>query len=300
MATINDLIKNNISLSQQEIMSVSKAKDNLLEYLIQKSKLNELPTAIETFLIGSYSRDTKIAPLDDVDIMIVIGTVKKNEDDNHSIIKCDFNFNSDHYNNEDHISSKKMLELYKKYIKLKYSKSELIRNNEAINLYLSSYNTGFDLIPSFYCPSFDYYLIPTGGLDTNWKKSNPIKDKLILEELNTKHNLLLKNTIRIVKYWFKMKRIKKIRSYHFEAMCYYYFNQTPYLISSYKNGIETILKNINYCGYLKSCPDPTKLSGNLTSGYEEDDINNIISESEIALKKINESEEDFVKYVTNA
>ncbi len=300
MATINDLIKNNISLSQNEISNVSIARDNLLDYLKQKSKLKELPTDIETFLIGSYSRDTKISPLDDVDIMIVMGTVKKNENDNHSIINCDFNFNSDFYNDEEHISSKKVLELYKKTIKQKYPNSDLVRNNEVVNLFLSSYNTGFDLIPAFYCPSLDYYLIPKGGLATNWKKSNPKKDKLILEALNTKHNLLLKNTIRIIKYWFKMKRIKKIRSYHFEAICYYYFMQTPYLISSYQNGIKTILKNINFSGYLESCPDPTQLSGNLTSGYEEDDIKNIISESEIALKKIDESEEDFVKYITNA
>ena len=167
-----------------------------------KAKGNLIPLPKEIFLIGSYARGTKITPLDDVDIFYVMGIAVKRDEHWHTLIECSLKFGEEFLDEDKNISSIKILELIKKEISKTYSQSNIRRNNEVVNVYLTSYEVGFDIVPAFKIKNYDYYLIPAGGNSSKWKRSNPKKDEEILNILNEKHNGLLKNTIRIIKYWF--------------------------------------------------------------------------------------------------
>jgi len=293
---INKLI-NYIKLSQQEIQNVSNAKDNLIQTVKSKAQNGYLPYPKDIFLTGSYKRGTKIFPLDDVDIFYVIGLAEKKDNHWHTITNCTFKFGEDFKDEDENISSIKILNLIKKEISKTYSRSEIRRNGEVVNVYLTAYEVGFDIVPAWEIINENYYLIPAGGDSTKWKRSNPKIDENILDELNEKHNKLLKNIIRIVKYWFRKKKIKTPRSYHLESIAYYIFGKKESATSSYVEGLIYFYENINYNDYLKKCPDPTNLSGDLSSNLNDNDISKIIAESEKAISCLRKNEEEFVRYV---
>ncbi|WP_434579274.1 SMODS domain-containing nucleotidyltransferase [Thermoanaerobacterium thermosaccharolyticum] len=287
---------NFIRLNQNEIQNVSYAKDNLIETIKSKARNKLLPMPKDVFLTGSYKRGTKISPLDDVDIFYVIGYALKKYKARHIITDCSFKYGVEFEDNEGKISSIKILNLIKQELSKTYSKSEIRRNGEVVNVYLRSYEVGFDVVPAWEIAGSEYYLIPNGGGSTKWKKSNPKIDEYILNRLNDKHKNLLKNTIRVMKYWFKKKKIKSPRTYHLESIAYYIFSiKDP--ISSYKESLIYFFENINYNNYLIRCPDPTNLSGNLSSSLDKEDIKKILNEADNAIKYLKEGEEKFIKYV---
>ena len=85
MATIETLI-GEIRLKQNEIEAISQAKKRLLATILNRASEELLPRPLDMFLIGSYSRGTKITPLDDVDIFYVMGNAEKTSDNWHQII----------------------------------------------------------------------------------------------------------------------------------------------------------------------------------------------------------------------
>ncbi len=278
-------------------MNISYAKNHLIDVIKNKAGFNQLPLPKSFYLIGSYKRGTKIAPLDDVDIFYVLGIALRRNNNWHSISKCSFNFNYEYHDENNNISSVKILNLIKKEIYKTYSMSQVRRNQEVVNVYLSSYQMGFDIVPVWKIENENYYLMPIGGGYSKWKRTNPLKDEEIINILNKKHNDFLKNITKIIKYWFRKKRIKSPRAYHLEAIIYYIFlDLLP--IFSYAQGLNEFYKSlINKKNLLVQCPDPTGLSEPLNSGLVEEDINNILKESIIAFLKLQNGEEEFVKYV---
>lgn len=285
-----------IRLSQQDIGDASTARKFLEQIIRTKGNQLQLPTPLEFYIIGSYKRGTKISPLDDIDILYSIGNVYEQSPDFYAIIKSSYIFTKDFYDHENNISSKKVLDKIKSELMSTYTRSDIRRNNEVVNLYLNSYSVGFDIVPAFYINSADTYLIPNGSNSTKWKKTNPKVDERILDNLHSKHNQLLKNVIRIIKYWFKKKKIKSLRSFHLESLAYYIFDVID-PINSYQEGVAYFLNNINYKNYLESCPDPTFSSEYLSSNLEPSDINLITNEAKTGLQKIINGEEEFVNYV---
>lgn len=285
-----------IKLKDEEIEQVNKAHDNLLNVLNSKALLNKLPTAKNFILTGSYARDTKITPLDDVDIFYVIGKANHLGNNWHTIVDCDFVFGSEYLDVNKNISSLKILNLIKREIDQTYTASEIRRDGEVVNLFLSSYGVGFDITPVFEIVNDDYFLMPQGKGLHRWKKSNPLIDHAHITELHERHNHI-KNIILLAKYWFERKRIKAPRSYHLESIVYHIFD--PILEYGYKieNGLAHLLKNLNYNNHLAFCPDPTALSEPLSSGFTDEDIINIQKEAAIAIQHLSEGSEKFKEYV---
>ena len=227
----------------------------------------------------------------------MLGKAKKYSDNWHRITKCSFNFDGNFKDENNNISSLKILNLIKKEVNETYSLSQVRRNQEVVNVYLTSYEVGFDIVPVWEIENESYYLMPIGEGRSIWKLTNPFKDEIIINDLNKKHNELLKEIIKIMKYWFKKKKIKSPRSYHLEAIIYYIFiNLTP--IYTYTQGLKVCFSNLLIKkDLLTQCPDPTGLSEALKSGLMEEDVNNIFSEARVALMKLQNGEEEFVKYV---
>lgn len=296
MANCAKLIEH-IRLTQREIEAVAGARARLVEVIKSKADGGRLPSPRDFVLIGSYKRGTKIAPLDDVDMLYVMGYAKRVDNTGrHILTSCDFEFGSTFMEPEDNISSVKVLDLIKRVLQEVYFRSVVRRDGEVVNVYLSSYEVGFDIVPAFWIENDNYYLMPAGSGSTYWKRTNPKIDETILDELNKQHNNLLKNTVRIMKYWFKKKKIRCLRSYHLEAIAYYVFAQKESCLS-YSECLQTFYANLNMSGYLKECPDPTRLSGSLTSKLTEQDIQRIMDEAAKALLHLERGEEHYVSYV---
>lgn len=288
---------NKIKLKPQEIDQVNKAYDHLLSVLNNKAGLGVLPTAKNFILTGSYARDTKITPLDDVDIFYVIGKANSLGNGWHTIADCDFTFGQDYLDVNQNISSLKILNLVKKEIDATYTSSEIRRDGEVVNLFLSSYGVGFDINPVFEIMNDDYFLMPQGKGLHMWKKSNPLIDHAHLAELDERHNYILKEIILIVKYWFERKRIKSLRSYHLEAIAHHLFNYIPVGPYKHEEGLAYFLINLNKNNYLYSCPDPTGISDPLLSGFTTEDVANIQNEANIAIKHLSQGNDKFTEYV---
>lgn len=286
-----------IKLKDEEVEQVKNAHSHLLSILNSKAVNGLLPTAKDFLLIGSYARDTKITPLDDVDIFYVIGKANSLGNGWHTIVDCDFTFGQDYLDANQNISSVKILNLVKKEIDATYHSSEIRRDGEVVNLFLSSYGVGFDITPVFEIANDDYFLMPQGKGLHKWKKSNPLIDHAHITELDERHSHILKEIILIAKYWFKRKRIKSLRSYHLEAIAYHLFDYTPQAAYPHEDGLAYLLKNLNYNNYLYSCPDPTGLSDPLSSSVTAEDVANIQNESNIAIQHLSQSNDKFIEYV---
>ncbi len=214
-----DLIEN-IRLRQREIENASAAKNYLLEVLQYKANLDLIPNPKSTFITGSYIRGTKLSPLDDIDIFYVIGYADRRDGYWHTITDCNFSFGPEYLDLDNNISSTRVLELIKRTLLQTYPDSDLKRNGEVVNLFLSSYSLGLDIVPAFEVVNSDYYLIPEGSNSSKWKQSNPKTDQKIVDQLHRHHNELFKDIVRIAKHWFRKKKIVSLRSYYLESALY--------------------------------------------------------------------------------
>jgi hypothetical protein len=297
MATLSDLLAH-INFTNEEITTVDNAMVNLINTIKSKANENKIPKPISYFKFGSIVRKTKIKPLDDVDIMYVVGkAIKQGGTENHNLLECSINFGPTKYEpNTSNISSLILLNDIKAAIIETYSNSEVTRNQEVVNVYLSSYDVGFDIVPAFLITNMDYYLIPNGHGLHKWKKTNPGKGMELFNNVNNRHNFLVRDTIKIIKYWFKKKNIVTPGSYHLGCVLCYAFDNSILALDDLKNTLTYAFQNINFCNYLLSCPDPYRPSGDLNSNLSQADINKIVayaSEAEDLLNNIPE----FVKYI---
>lgn len=87
------------------------------------------------------------------------------------------------------------------------------------------------------------YLIPYWWNNLYWKKTNPKIDKEKIDELNQDHEGKLKDVIKIMKFWNKKYNNSRFKSYHFECLIYYWFQEKCNISMSY---IEIIWKILEY------------------------------------------------------
>ena len=284
MSTISSLLSQ-IRPSQSEVEQASKSHNYVRNILKKKAQDAEIPPIVDDFLTGSYKRGTKITPLDDIDVFIVLnGSGLRLEDLNRIQVEDDtffVNFKDDY----GCLSSIKILEAFKRALPDIYP--EVKRDGQALNIWLSSYNMGLDLVPSFTVKDEDYYLIPSGYGKNTWQKTNPKKDEKLINELDKHHNGLLKDIIRVVKYWNKKKNRNRLRSYHVEAIAMNVFQlQYQNSITSYIEGLRTYFQD--FAKYVNSCPDPTELGEPITSNLDRNQINLTQQEIRNALLWISE------------
>ena len=196
---------------------------------------------------GSFSRKTKIYPLDDIDIIVAFDSSKLKLVDSSRWDKCVIELAEE---NDSALRSlcDQQSELYtcrQRYLlnsnKVKnrllsaltnnvpqYSKAELHGRGEAVTLELTSYPWTFDIVPAFYYSNDReaFYLIPngTGG----WKKTNPKVERERVTSLNQRFNGKVLETIRLVKYWNRRGKMPNVVSYVLETMVLDYFSNASH------------------------------------------------------------------------
>ncbi len=269
---MNEFIKNKINLDVDVTKKARSSRDFLY------TQLEELPTKVGDFPrlfpnkhiynYGSFSRKTKIRPLDDIDFMLVFaadGTTYEEFSDEVKLTVPKEAGNLYKLRDENgYLNSRKVANKIKDNISKisQYKKADIRSSQEAVILSLTSYDWTFDIIPALKtteeADGRSYYLIPNGN--GHWKKTDPRIDQERVTEINQSTDFNVIEFIRIIKYWNKIQRIN-ISSYLIENIVLNYF-ETNYIWSNRKNQLKSFFTYLKDAIF-ESVLDPKGLQGDL-------------------------------------
>lgn len=273
----NEFNKVSVNLDSERTKVARRSRDWLIGQLVTlPDKIDDFPKLYENMHIkyGSFARNTKISPLDDIDLMLTFkgagatySTITYGQNyilnvpESATLLRklCNDNgtLNSIRVVNKI-VSSLDKIEHYKSAAKH--------RRQEAATLDLTSYEWVFDIVPSFYTDT-KYYIIPDG--QGGWKATDPRIDQDRITTINQKYNGQVLQLIRTLKYWNRRAAMTTIPSYLFESIVLNFIEGKEKL-SEYID-----INLINFWYYLKdtiynNVIDPKGFQGNLnTLTYSE-------------------------------
>ena len=216
-----EFLKNSVRLDSDQATKARNSRDNLI------SNLNDFSGGDDFFTLykekhlkyGSFARNTKIRPIDDIDLMICIsgeGRKYSNSGSTYYITGVDSDYSNNLMTGTSLNSTKVINRFLKKLGTLHdYRKAEMHKNQEAATLQLMTYDWNFDIVPCW-SMDIDKYLIPDGT--GNWKITDPRIDNNRTMELNQKHKGRMLDVIRLMKYWNNRTITLKVDSYLLECM----------------------------------------------------------------------------------
>lgn len=253
---LQELLDKEINLAQGHISQGSTSHIYIRNLLAnRRSSDPNFPWLIDgDFLSGSYARGTKLHPLDDIDVMIVLdgtGLIPLGLETTHYVRGNSDGKNSpvhNHLGYDNLLNSHSILKTFQEALTQSHSDSTVRKNGQAVNVKLKSYNLGIDIVPCFHIKSFnsaqqDFYYIPLGNGTPGWLKTNPKIDADISTRLHDKHSKKLKSVIKLLKYWNREKNADRIRSYHLETIAWYVFHNHTSSITSLSDGIRYFFNN---------------------------------------------------------
>lgn len=171
--------KQNLEITGLQASTVSTRQKNVRD-VVEK----EL-TVLDSFLTGSYSRNTMIAPLSeaDVDIFFVLDPKYFNN-----------------YKNGQNGGQAGLLDLVKRALRRTYTKTpDISRNGQAVTIRFTDFVV--DVVPSFY-RNGGGFLIPN-SINSTWIPTDPQKHVEIMTEANRLHNSDLVPLAKMIKAWNK-------------------------------------------------------------------------------------------------
>ncbi len=271
-SALAELIVSEISLSAFQISRGATSHNYIRQLLGNKSEtLPGFPRLLAgaDFLSGSYARGTKNYPLNDIDVMVVMDGTGLFAWSKGQLLDAEVNGAGhdenpilQHLDDQQLLSSKKVLRLFHDALKESHSSSRISKDSQAINVWLKSYNMGIDIVPAFHIKprdgSQDLYYIPAGGNNEGWLKTNPKIDNRISEMFVQKYGEGFKNLVRLIKYWNDVYNSGRLRSYHLETVIWYVFMNHEGVIKNYEHGIKYFFDN---CSTFLAvpCPDATEI-----------------------------------------
>ncbi len=268
-----NFLTKSVNLSPEHISSGSTSHTYVRGLLQNKAGRDpSFPWMIDgDFLSGSYARGTKIYPLDDIDVIMVLDGHGLHPIENGMYLSAGVRGSgtsgspvgnyTDAYGL---ISSKRIMELFHGALKETYPNSTIRKNGQAVNIWLESKKMGIDIVPAFHIQPHngtqDYYYIPAGNDRTDWIKTNPKIDQAICDALDLRHDKKLKPVIKLLKHWNHFHNSGRLESYHLEAVTWYVFNLHPDKIMDYGTAVKYFFDNAAPY-FTQPCLDPTRLGG---------------------------------------
>lgn len=298
-AEVNKFINKNLTLNQKDISSAVASREWLINKIINKiSEKTDCPQlysekGAKYIQFGSYFKGTKVANVDEFDIMLIIDSKGGQFTKNGNIlgngignVSPNPKYNKKFYKeNEDVISSRKLLTWLKDIVDevLKpYGCIPSERDGQAITAYIKSKNLHIDFVPGCifqragtYGDDGVFYIIPKGDINCGWIETNPRIDKKIISDISEIHSQF-KNTIRLFKYLLKNSYKVKISSYAVESALVSYYKQSLFFDNFDYDFILFLLHLISLVENEK-IPDMRDSEINLLD----------ISNKEVILKKLN-------------
>lgn len=222
-------LKENLEITALQESTASARQQNIRDAL--KSDLNVL----DSFLTGSYRRNTMIAPLSeaDIDIFIILDSAYFKQDGQAAI-----------------------LDKVKQVLRKTYTKTpDISRNGQAVTIIFSDFKV--DVVPAFNRQGGGY-LIPDSILK-RWISTDPKKHVDVLSAANKAHNSDLIPLIKMIKCWNR-EHSTLLRSFHLESLILQILNTVT--ISDYSSGVRYVFDKartqIQY-----QVPDPAGYGGDM-------------------------------------
>ncbi len=294
-ASLDDLLQRELVLSSSQISQGSKSHNYITGLLNNRNTIDKsFPYLIDTFLSGSYNRGTKIFPLDDIDVMIVLDGTGLFPISSGIVLDATINGSGEESNPilqylgvDGFLDSRKVIDLFWKALNNSHKSSTVSKDGQAVNIWLDSYGMGIDVVPCFHVipnnSEQDFYYIPRGKNASDWMMTNPKIDLSISDNLHNIHNNLFKGVVRLVKYWNRVSNKDRLRSYHIETMVWHAFDDYAEVMETYETGLARFF--IHASAILESgCPDKTSLGGPVDTYLSEENRNLSIVETDLALE----------------
>lgn len=230
-------LKENLEITGLQQSAVSTRQQNIREAIAADL------TVAESFLTGSYSRSTLIAPLKEADIDIVV------------VLNAKYFHN---YNGQNG-GQAGLLDLLKRTLKKTYPKTpDISRNGQAVTIQFTDFMV--DIVPAFYRQGGGY-LIPNSVSQT-WISTDPKKHVEIFAAANKAHNGDMIPLIKMIKGWNRTIN-DEFRSFHLEVMVLQILDRIT--ISDYSSGARYVFDKAR--AYVKQAnPDPAGYGGDV-GGY---------------------------------
>jgi hypothetical protein len=234
---------------------------------------------LDSFLSGSYSRQTLIAPLKQADIDIVI------------ILDSKYFHNYNMQNG----GQAGLLDLVKRVLKRTYPNTpDISRNGQAVTIQFTDF--AVDVVPAFNRQGGGY-LIPNSMTQT-WLSTDPKSHVQIWSAANQLHSGNLVPLIKMLKAWNR-ETSTFLRSFHLETMVLQILSNVT--ISDFPSGARYVFdKGREYV--TKQNPDPAGYGSNV-GGYlnTADKIKNAVTRFETAYIRALKAEDlDRRNYVSEA
>lgn len=226
-AAFAEFMKDYVRLDEGRNDIAKRSKSYLVNLVSKFPNDGKFPRCYDTISIdyGSFSRRTKIRPLDDIDLMFILhaegGQLEHYSGDRYNItlpnLQCNLGNLCFDYSNI--LNSRKVINKFIEYLVglADYKKADIKRNQEAAILELKSYEWVYDIVPAFITNKQtigEYFLIPDG--QGRWKKTDPRIDKERTVRINGKQKVSVLDMVRIMKYWTVRPTASTIGSYLLE------------------------------------------------------------------------------------
>ena len=254
--------------SNLEITNLQAATVSTRQQSVRAAVENGLDV-LDSFLSGSYSRQTLIAPLKqaDIDIIVVL-------DPKHF-----------HNYNGQNGGQAGLLDLLKGVLKKTYPNTpDISRNGQAVTIQFTDFVV--DVVPAFNRQDGGY-LIPN-SITQAWLSTDPKKHVQIWSAANQSHNGDLVPLIKMLKAWNRMTSTF-LQSFHLETMALQILNNVT--ISDFPSGTRYVFdKSRDYV--TKKNPDPAGY-GDDVGGYLNTDekVKNAVSRFETAYTRALKAED---------
>jgi len=266
-------LKENLEITGLQEETVSTRQNSVREVLDAGLVVNE------SFLTGSYSRSTMIAPLNDadVDILVVLD------------VKYYHNYNGQNGGQAG------LLDLVKRTLLKTYTKTpDISRNGQAVTIRFNDFKV--DVVPAFYRQGGGF-LIPN-SVSQSWISTDPKKHVDIMSTSNATHNNDMVPLVKMIKGW--NKNIGSFfMSFHLEVLALSILENIT--ISDFSSGMRFYFdKGKDLIS--KQNPDPAGFGGDVGAYLNTGEkINEAVNKFQLAYERAIKAEEyDKLGYTQDA
>ena len=234
-----NFLRDSINIAKNIRSTASTSQNHLRQFLAgENARDGTFPVVLsendKDFIGGSFARQTKIYPLDDIDIYVPLDgyglqwfeygmpqpiTIVSDDD---------IWFNPllyPRWMNGSYVSSQKLINGFARALNRHYpDQTQVKKNGQAVTIRMSYGETedglglGFDVVPCFSMKPQNgdsaFYTIPSGS--DGWIRTNPRLDNKVADWLNQQTDKTYRKTVKLIKYWNQAKLNGALNSYYIE------------------------------------------------------------------------------------
>lgn len=257
--------------TERQKQEVSASQQHLRN-LLHESRL----PVIDSYLSGSYSRDTALRPIDDVDIIFVV-------DPSH------WSFWPALYRPQPN----EVLESFARAIRRRYTLSSVYGQRRSVNLRLSDLDV--DVVPALSSNDHATAIYVPDSRTGAWILSNPQEHARLATHVNQSCDGRLKPLVKLLKLWnSQLPSTTQVKSFLLETMAIRIFRR--YSLSSLGDGLvkfwdhtacaaneKTVYEwssvGISLSWWSTTVPDVAETGGNVAEGLDSDCLQKFVQQA---------------------